>query len=195
MRIIGGKWRGKKLAVPEGNDVRPTSDRARGALFNVLSHGKPTKHGFRLADAQVFDVFAGSGALGLEALSRGAAHTTFIDHSRNSLAVVQENITACRADAVSTVQYADATMLGRSAQKSDLVFLDPPYGQALMAPTLTVLAEQGWLAGGAICCAELGKAETVDLPSNFEVLDDRRYGAARILLLMLIDPSAGSSIK
>lgn len=184
MRLIGGKWRAKKLTAPAGDHVRPTSDRARGALFDVLLHGKPRQAGFRIQNARVLDAFAGTGALGLEALSRGAGHATFMDNAAASIRIVKENIDACNAGTVSTVLKADAVTPPPASVSCGLVFLDPPYGQNLMAPALAGLTEQGWIANGGICCAELGKAEAFDPPAEFELLDERRYGAARILLFI-----------
>ena len=183
MRIIAGKWRGKRLMVPAGRDVRPTSDRARGALFNVLSHGRPTAEGWTLQGANVLDAFAGTGALGLEAVSRGAAHATFIDNAAQSLAAVRRNIADCRAEAVTAVVPGDATVPPPPERECDLIFLDPPYAQGLAGPALTRLAESGWIAAGAVCCIELGRQEEIDVPDGFKTLDDRRYGAARIVML------------
>jgi 16S rRNA (guanine966-N2)-methyltransferase len=184
VRVIAGKWRGKKLETPEGNDIRPTSDRARGALFNVLAHGKPAAMGFHLQDATVLDAFAGTGALGLEALSRGAKHARFIENTATSIAVLRANIDTCGAERVSDIHQADATNPPAAGSACGLILMDPPYGKDLLSPSMDALSINGWMAGGAICCAELGKDEAFKPPCRFEILDDRRYGAARIVILV-----------
>ena len=184
MRVIAGKWRGKKLETPEGNDIRPTSDRARGALFNVLAHGKPAATGFHLQDTTVLDAFAGTGALGLEALSRGAKHASFIENAATSIAVLRANIDACGAEQLSDIYQADATKPLAAGSACGLILMDPPYGKELLGPSMDALSTAGWMAAGAICCAELGKGEAFNPPRRFEILDDRRYGAARIVILV-----------
>ena len=184
MRVTAGAHRGRRLAVPAGRDVRPTSDRARQALFNILEHG-----GFRdgggspIRDAHILDAFAGSGALGLEALSRGAASATFMETAAPALGAIRQNVEACREEDKAEVLRADATRPPRARVACTVAFLDPPYHQALAAPALTALAAAGWLAEGAICCVELAVDEDFTPPKGFEMLDERRYGAARIVLL------------
>ncbi len=184
MRVIAGKWRGKKLRTPEGNDIRPTSDRARGALFNVLAHGKPAATGFRLQGAIVLDAFAGTGALGLEALSRGAKHVSFIENAATSITILRANIEACGARQACDIHQADAANPPNAGSACSLILMDPPYGKELPGPSLAALSAAGWIAAGAICCVELGKDETFDPPHGFEQLDHRRYGAARIVILV-----------
>jgi 16S rRNA (guanine966-N2)-methyltransferase len=184
VRVIAGKWRGKKLEIPEGNDIRPTSDRARGALFNVLVHGKPAARGFHLRDATVLDAFAGSGALGLEALSRGAKHAVFIENAATSIAVLRANIDACGALHESDIHQADVTSPPAAGKACSLILMDPPYGKELLSQSMKALSVAGWMVAGAICCAELGKGEAFDPPCGFEILDDRRYGVARIVILV-----------
>jgi 16S rRNA (guanine966-N2)-methyltransferase len=183
VRVIAGKWRGKKLETPEGNDIRPTSDRARGALFNVLAHGKPAAKGFHLQDAIVLDTFAGTGALGLEALSRGAKHASFIENAATAIAVLRANINACGAERESDIHQADATKPPAAGSACGLILMDPPYGKELLGPSMDALSTAGWMGAGAICCAELGKGEAFNPPGRFEILDDRCYGAARIVIL------------
>lgn len=184
MRIVAGKHRGRRLAAPEGSGVRPTSDRAREALFNVLAHrplhadGKPI-----LAGARVLDVFAGTGAMGLEALSRGGAHATFIERDRAALAALEKNIATLGEAARASVLRADALNMPRAKEPASLAFLDPPYGEGLAEPALTALAKGGWLEDGAIVIVELGKRDDLSPPVLFTQLDERRYGAARFILL------------
>ncbi len=185
MRIIAGRWRGKHLAAPEGRHTRPTSDRARGALFNLLLHGKPAVAGFRLAGARVLDAFAGTGAVGLEALSRGAVHTTFIENAPDALSVLRRNIEACdTAGSNSRVLAVDVSEPPRATQPCDMVFMDPPYGRELWRQATSALTQAGWMAEGAICCIELGREDAFETLPGFGLLDDRRYGAARMVVLM-----------
>lgn len=188
LRIVGGQHRGRKLAVPEGRDVRPTSDRTREALFNLLAHrdlrgdGRPV-----LRDAHVLDLFCGTGALGLEALSRGAASATFIDSDERSLRLTRQNIRACREDSRSEVMLADATALaGRSRPRGapfDLVLMDPPYRSDAADAVLATLARLGWLAPVAVIAAEVHKRTDLSLPEGMTLLDQRRYGLAKIVLM------------
>src|SRR5262249_46638837 len=159
--------RGRRIAAPEGHDVRPTSDRAREALFNILEHGHFTVDGTSpLIEARVLDVFAGSGALGLEALSRGAAHLTCIRSTATARSIMCANAKALGETARVTVVQADATRPPTAAAACGLLFLDPPYRSALAAPALTALAARGWLADGAICVAEISAAEALEPPAG-----------------------------
>lgn len=202
MRITAGSHRGRRLAVPAGRDVRPTSDRARQALFNILEHGGFVDGGGSpVRDAHVLDAFAGSGALGLEALSRGAATAVFLETGKQALEALRRNIDNCRAHDRATILRADATCppstrifldaksIGERARvPCTLAFLDPPYHKGLAAPALTALAKSGWLADDAICCVELATDEDFTPPEGFGPLDERRYGAARIVLLRFSRP-------
>lgn len=184
VRITAGKHKGRKLAVPPGREVRPTSDRTRQALFNIIEHG-----GFRegggspLRDAHVLDAFAGSGALGLEALSRGAARAIFMENAAPAIEAIRQNAAACREQSNTDILRVDATKPPRARVGCEFVFLDPPYRQGLVEPALEALAAAGWLAAGAICCVELAADERFAIPPGFTGLDERRYGAARIVLL------------
>lgn len=179
MRIVGGSWRGRKLASLGGGDaaahLRPTSDRVREALFNILINA----HGDPVTGAHVLDLFAGTGALGLEALSRGAASAVFVDDGRKALGLLRANIDGLQAEA--EILRRDATRLGASARVFDLVFLDPPYGKGLGARALAAAREGGWLAPGAVVVWEEGSPQ--DVPQGFERLDVRVYGDTHILIL------------
>lgn len=177
MRIVGGRYRGHRLAAPGDDRVRPTTDRVRESLFNILAHRDPPV----LDGAVVLDLFAGTGALGLEALSRGAARAVFIDLDPRSLALVRANVAALRAEALCEIVRADATHLPPRKLAATLVFLDAPYGRSLVAPALASAAGGGWLAGGALAVIELPAAERLELPAGFRQVDERRYGATRIL--------------
>jgi 16S rRNA (guanine966-N2)-methyltransferase len=182
LKIIAGKHRGRALEAPEGQDVRPTSSRARESLFNILAHASWHEDGTSpLIDARVLDAFAGSGALGLEALSRGAAHVTFLDNDARSIKLIGENLRLLGE--VAEVVRGDATRPPPGREPCDLVFLDPPYRSGLSAPALTALAEAGWLAPEAIVTVELAHNEDIMPPPGFQQIDNRRYGAAKIVIL------------
>ena len=184
MRIVGGRHRGRRLATPEGRDIRPTADRAREALFNLLAHGPYAGDaGPMPTGVDVLDAFAGTGALGFEALSRGAAHVTFLEQDAAAVRLIKENAATLKETAAVTVLQRDATQPGPAPRPHGLALLDAPYRSGLTAPALTALAADGWLAGGAVVVVELGKNEELDVPGGFTPADDRRYGAARMILL------------
>ena len=190
MRIIAGKHRGRKLAAPAGQTVRPSSDRLRQALFNILEHGK---HEIELEGATVVDAFAGTGALGLEALSRGAGRVSFIENNPAALEQLRQNVKVYDEAERADVARADASNPPRARAACDLAFLDPPYRSDLGAPALIALANQGWLKHRAVCTLEIAKAEQFMPPSGFEVIDERTYGAARIVILRWSDEAATAS--
>jgi len=185
MRIVGGTYRGRPLAVPEGPGVRPTSDRAREAVFNILEHG--LNGSVTLADSSVVDVFAGSGALGLEALSRGAAHATFIDTHPPALKCIRRNAGTIGAGRAVTLLKLDAVRLPppplAAQAPCNLAFLDPPYESGLAPQVLLSLARKGWLGPQSLCVVELAAKEDFTPPEGFEEVDQRTYGAARIVFL------------
>jgi len=184
MRIVGGRHRGRRLAAPRGREIRPTSDRARQALFNLLAHGPyGGPEGPMPAGRAVLDVFAGSGALGLEALSRGAAHVHFIEHDVEALRLIRRNAGSFAGEAEITVGRLDATRPGPPPRSYDLVLIDPPYRSGLAGPALRALSQAGWLGPDAVVVVELGKAESFEAPEDFELVDQRRYGAARLFIL------------
>ncbi|SFJ75111.1 16S rRNA (guanine(966)-N(2))-methyltransferase RsmD [Jannaschia pohangensis] len=176
MRIIGGKWRGRRLASVGKGDaaahLRPTSDRVRESIFNLLING----HGDPVTGARVLDVFAGSGALGLEALSRGADSLTCIEQGRKSLTLLRENLSLLQAQA--RIVSRDARRPGPGTPH-DLVFLDPPYAQGLGEKAVTALAGEGWFAPGAMIVWEEGQAPD---QSGLTPVDQRRYGETIVTL-------------
>ncbi|MEZ5939373.1 MAG: 16S rRNA (guanine(966)-N(2))-methyltransferase RsmD [Hyphomonadaceae bacterium] len=183
MRVVGGNFRGRHIRAPEGRVTRPTSDRTREALFNILMHAEwaPAFEGLRVIDA-----FAGSGALGVEALSRGAAFCLFIEADSAARGCIRDNIEHFQLFGVTRIHRRSATDLGtRPASLGapfDLVFMDPPYGYNLVPKATAQLESGGWLTPEAILIAETGSEEdTPDLP-NWSVLDTRLYGAARITI-------------
>ncbi|HLG86396.1 MAG TPA: 16S rRNA (guanine(966)-N(2))-methyltransferase RsmD [Alphaproteobacteria bacterium] len=178
MRIIAGTHRGRRLEAPADQAVRPTADRVREALFSILAH---RLGGF--AGKRVLDAFAGSGALGLEALSRGAESAVFMDKDRTALALCRRNAESLGLSENSNFLYADATKPPPTDQACGLVLLDPPYGKSLGSKALAALAEAGWVADGAITIIETDRTCPEDCPAGFEMLDRRDYGRTRILLL------------
>lgn len=184
LRIVGGRHRGRSIATPEGGTTRPTSSRARESLFNILAHAGWRDDGTSpLLDARVLDAFAGSGALGIEALSRGAAQATFIDNDATSIRLIGENLRKLGETGAAKVIRADATRPPPSREPCDLVFLDPPYRSGQATPALAALAAAGWLKPGTIAAVELAHSEDLLPPPAFEAIDERRYGAAKIVIL------------
>ena len=184
MRIVSGSFRGKTLRTPPGPATRPTSDRARQAVFNILEHA-PWSKGVR--GARVIDLFAGSGALGLEALSRGAAFCLFVETDEAARGAIRENVESMSLFGQTRVHRRDATDLGvrpgADGPAFDLAFLDPPYGKGLGEAALAKLAAGGWLAPGATVVFERGSDEAAFEVPGFEPLDARRYGAATVHFL------------
>ncbi|PIW28827.1 MAG: 16S rRNA (guanine(966)-N(2))-methyltransferase RsmD [Rhodospirillales bacterium CG15_BIG_FIL_POST_REV_8_21_14_020_66_15] len=191
MRIVGGRFRGKKLIAPEGADLRPTSDRARESVFNILAHGKAA---IDLDGITVVDMFCGTGALGLEAMSRGAAHGVFADRNPAHLKIAKDNAAAMGLWRECLMLGLECTHLAvppRAAKTpAGLAFLDPPYGQGLADPTLRGLVNKGWLAPGAIVVVEVGAEEALRGTRGFEVLDERTYGAAKVYFLRWPGPTS-----
>jgi 16S rRNA (guanine966-N2)-methyltransferase len=183
MRIVAGKHRGRTLLVPEDATIRPTSDRAREALFNILEHGSFAAGGSPLLGRRVLDAFAGTGALGLEALSRGAAQVSFLELAPAARKLLGANIAMLGETANSRILAGDATRPPRAPAAVDLAFLDPPYGKGLGGAALMALAAAGWFESAALITLEIGARETPDLPAGFSLLDERRYGAARLLFI------------
>ncbi len=184
MRLVGGRLRGKVLAAPPGKAVRPTADRARESLFNILENGRAARAtGLLLPGSRVLDAFAGTGALGLEALSRGAEHVTFIDNSRIARRVLEQNIAACKAgDSVDIID-SDATRPPPAHAAVDLAMLDPPYGAELLGAALDAMNSHGWFHDRTLIVVECSAKEPFIPPGFLETLDERRYGAARFVLL------------
>jgi 16S rRNA (guanine966-N2)-methyltransferase len=188
MRIVSGEFRGKALVAPEGAATRPTSDRARQAIFNILEHAA---WGPELREARVIDLFAGSGALGFEALSRGAAFCLFVETDEDARGAIRENVDGLSPGGGlfgrTRVHRRDATNLGvkpgGDGPAFSIAFLDPPYGKGLGETALAKLAEGGWLAPGAVAVFERGSGEPDFEVAGFEKLDVRDYGAARVHFL------------
>jgi 16S rRNA (guanine966-N2)-methyltransferase len=181
MRIVAGKFRGKQLTSPSDDSIRPTSDRARESIFNILgSRLGPVFDGKR-----VLDLFAGTGALGFEALSRGASHVTFVDTGAESRGIIRDHIQAFGAAGITKLLRRDATALGTPGTfgQFDLVFLDPPYGLGLGEKALAEISANGWLAPDAMIVWEESAEVEVTIPDGFTLDDTREYGAAAVRFL------------
>ncbi len=182
MRIVGGRLRGRRLAAPRGTHIRPTGERVREALFDILSHGAPDAP---LDGARVVDLFAGTGALGLEALSRGAAHLTAVERDGGALAVLRANLAALAPEGTARVLAADATRLPPAETPCGIAFVDPPYGARLVEPALRTLLDGGWLAAGAVVAVEHGAGEGFVPPAPLTLADRRAWGGTRVAFLRL----------
>lgn len=181
MRIVAGKFRGKQLNSPSDDSIRPTADRVRESMFNILG----SRLGPVLEGKRVLDLFAGTGALGLEALSRGASHVTFVDVGAESRGLIRDHIQAFGVAGITKLLRRDATGLGTPGTfgQFDLVFLDPPYAQGLGEKALVELAGNGWLKPGATLVWEESVDVPVTVPAGFELDDEREYGAAAVRFL------------
>lgn len=181
MRIVAGKFRGATIEAPQGLVTRPTSDRVRQALFNVLEHG-PTRFDFE--GARVLDLFAGSGALGLEALSRGARFATFIEDSAAARAAIRRNVETLGLTGVTKIWRRDATKLGDAGALApfDLIFCDPPYGEGAGEQALASAVNGGWADKGAVAVLEERADVVIAWPAPFEEIDRRLYGDTQVAM-------------
>jgi 16S rRNA (guanine966-N2)-methyltransferase len=181
MRIVGGRLRGRALAAPKSNAVRPTADRLREALFNILVHAYDDP----VTDARVLDLFAGTGALALEALSRGAAFALFVDDGAEARALLRENVAALGLGGVTRIFRRDATKLGPAhpIEPFALVFLDPPYGQGLAEKALTAARAGGWLTADALIVVEEAAKSGFAAPEGFDELERRAYDDTMLVIL------------
>jgi 16S rRNA (guanine966-N2)-methyltransferase len=179
MRIVAGRHKGRVLQAPEGLATRPTADRAREALFNILAHGEPSLDG-----ARVLDAFAGSGALGFEALSRGAGHVTFMETDGSAFAIIHANAKKLGVEKQISIQRVDATRPHKAPAPCQFVLMDPPYKCELAKPALLGLLAQGWIAPDALVVVEVAAGEAFVSPSkDLVIADERKYGAARMVFL------------
>jgi 16S rRNA (guanine966-N2)-methyltransferase len=181
MRVVGGRLRGRTLAAPKSHAIRPTADRLREALFNILVHA----YDDRVTGARVLDLFAGTGALGIEALSRGAAFALFVDNGAEARALLRENIATLGLGGTSRVFRRDATKLGPAhpIEPFTLAFLDPPYGQALAEKALASAGAGGWLSPGALIIVEEAVKSAFAAPEGFAELERRRYDDSEFIFL------------
>ena len=183
MRVVGGRLRGRNIASPASRDIRPTQDRLRESLFNILTHA----YGDPCDGARVLDLFAGTGALGIEAISRGAAFALFIDNGAEARALLRNNVEALGLGGTTKVYRRDATDLGPAhpMQPFALAFLDPPYGRGLAEKSLASLRDGGWLTHNALVVVEESKAAAMAAPKGFAELERRAYDDTEFLFLRL----------
>ncbi|MGV1014126.1 MAG: 16S rRNA (guanine(966)-N(2))-methyltransferase RsmD [Methyloceanibacter sp.] len=181
MRIVSGKYKGASIEAPKGSATRPTSDKVRQALFNVLEHGAPR---FAFEGARVLDLFAGSGALGLEALSRGARFALFVEDDAAARAAIRRNVEALGLTGVTKIWRRDATRLGEAGtlQPFDLIFCDPPYGKGFGEKALAAAIDGGWAGQEAVAVLEERAGVEISWPAPFQEIDRRRYGDTEIAL-------------
>lgn len=185
MRIVAGKFRGRAIAAPAHEGLRPTSDRVRESVFNILAHGIAD---FDLKGARAIDLFAGTGALGLEALSRGAAFCLFVEDNADARALIRTNIEAFGLTGETRIFRRDATDLGPAGNMDSyaLAFLDPPYGKGLGEKALAILSAGNWLAPGAVVVLEERAGTTIALPRGYELIDTRTYGDTEVRFIRQI---------
>jgi 16S rRNA (guanine966-N2)-methyltransferase len=191
MRIVGGRLRGRALAAPKTQAIRPTADRLRESLFNILAHA----HGDPVSGARVLDLFAGTGALGLEAISRGAAFALFVDDGAEARALLRQNVEALSAAAVTRIFRRDATKLGAAHPLApfSLMFLDPPYRKGLAEQGLLSAREGGWLTQGALIVVEEAEG-AFKAPAGFEEIERRRYDDTEFVILSFRPSAARAGI-
>jgi len=184
MRIVGGRFKGRALVTPEGSNTRPTSDRAREAIFNVLAHAEWAPD---IEGARVMDVFAGSGALGFEAMSRGAIHCLFVETDEAARGAIRDNVEVFGLFGTTRVHRRDATQLGQrpggAAEAYDLIFLDPPYRKGLGEKALAALRAGNWLSQDAVVVFERAADEDDFATDVWEKINSKNYGAAQVLFL------------
>ena len=185
MRITGGRFRGRALVGPKDARVRPTSDKVRQAVFNILAHRD--FGGFALEGAKVIDLFAGTGAMGIEAIGRGASYCLFVDDAAESRALIRTNVEALSLTGATKIWRRDATDLGTMSAGAggpfDLAFLDPPYRGNAIVPALESLRGGGWLSPSALIVVEMAQDEPAPAAGGFEILDDRTHGETRIAVM------------
>jgi 16S rRNA (guanine966-N2)-methyltransferase len=181
MRIVGGRLRGRLLAAPASQAIRPTADRLRESLFNILVHA----YGDPITDARVLDLFAGTGALGLEALSRGAAFALFIDEGAEARALLRENVATLGLGGTTRIFRRDATKLGAAhpIEPFSVAFLDPPYGRSLAEQALASARSGGWLAPGALVVVEEAAKPSFTTPEGFDEIERRNYDDSALIVL------------
>ncbi|WP_439527743.1 16S rRNA (guanine(966)-N(2))-methyltransferase RsmD [Pannonibacter sp.] len=181
MRIIAGRFKGTALATPRSDATRPTSDRLRETIFNILAHGV----GVDLDGVRVLDLFAGTGALGFEAVSRGARHVTFVEEAVEPRGLIRRNMETMGLNGLAKILRRDATKLGPAGtiEPFDLVFADPPYDKGMGELALASAREGGWLASGAICVLEERANAAIAIPQGFELIDQRSAGDSQVLFL------------
>jgi 16S rRNA (guanine966-N2)-methyltransferase len=190
MRIVGGRLKGRALITPSSRAIRPTSERLRESIFDILEHRFPG----RIEGARVVDLFAGTGALAIEALSRGARFALFVDNGAEARALLRANVEALALGGMTRIWRADATKLGAAPAGGPfaLAFLDPPYGQGLAGPALASLIEGGWLEPDALCVVEEAAKAAIAAPTGLAPVDERVYGDTKIAIFQRDEGDARS---
>ncbi|HEY1783677.1 MAG TPA: 16S rRNA (guanine(966)-N(2))-methyltransferase RsmD [Roseiarcus sp.] len=188
MRIVGGRLKGRALSAPQSRAIRPTSERLRESIFDILEHRFPG----HIEGARVVDLFAGTGALAIEALSRGARFALFVDNGAQARALLRANVEALALGGVTRIWRADAAKLGSAPAGGPfaLAFLDPPYGKGLAGPTLASLLAGGWLEANALCVIEEDAKAEIASPSGLALIDERIYGDTKIAIFQATAPTA-----
>ncbi|MBL8573599.1 MAG: 16S rRNA (guanine(966)-N(2))-methyltransferase RsmD [Hyphomicrobiaceae bacterium] len=183
MRIVGGAFKGTALSAPKSMAIRPTTDRLRESVFNILAHGL----GDPVSEARVLDLFAGTGALGLEALSRGARYCIFVEEAAEARGLIRANVEVTRQTGTTKIWRRDATRMGPCSpmEPFDLVFADPPYGKGLGEQALASALAGGWLKPGATVVWEEAADAAVTIPDGFELVDEREQGESRVRFLVV----------
>ncbi|MGB8278101.1 MAG: 16S rRNA (guanine(966)-N(2))-methyltransferase RsmD [Methylovirgula sp.] len=186
MRIVGGRLKGRALHGPATHDIRPTSDRLRETIFNILAHA----YADPVEGASVIDLFAGTGAMGCEAISRGARRALFVDEGAKARALIRANVDALGLGGATKIFRRDARKLGLApaGERFSLAFLDPPYGKGLAEPALVALRDGNWLTKGALVIVEEAADAALDVPEGFTVLETRAYGDTQIVILRAASP-------
>jgi 16S rRNA (guanine966-N2)-methyltransferase len=188
MRIVGGRLKGRALAAPSSRAIRPTSERLRESIFDILEHRYPG----HVEGQRVVDLFAGSGALAIEALSRGARFALFVDNGAEARALLRANVEAMGLGGVTRIWRADAAKLGSAPAggRFRLAFLDPPYGQGLAGPALAALLADGWLEPDALCVVEEAVKAEIEAPAGLALVDQRIYGDTKIVIFELAEATS-----
>ncbi len=186
MRVVGGRLRSRPIAAPKSSAIRPTADRLRESLFNILTHG----HKDPVTGARVLDLFAGTGALGIEALSRGAAYALFVDDAAEARALLRQNTQTLGLAGVTRIFRRDATKLGPAhpVEPFTLAFLDPPYGKGLAEKALASARDGGWLTPGALAVVEEAVSAAFKAPEGYQELERRAYDDTELVFLRLSSP-------
>ncbi len=181
MRIVAGRLKGRRLAEPRNKGIRPTSDRARETIFNVLQHGCDLD----FEGKRILDLFAGTGALGLEAMSRGASFGLFVENAAESRALIRTNVETLGQNGKTKIYRRDATSLGEAGSLGifDVAFIDPPYGKQRAEAALTSLYKGSWLCDGAICLVEEWRKAELELPACYDIIDERELAETQLVFL------------
>lgn len=186
MRIVAGRYKGKELAVPLGKTTRPTADRVRESIFNILNSLFLKEYKVWI-DLSIFDTFAGTGALGIEAISRGASRLFVAETDKEAQSCLRKNLQMIQEDNIPVKIFSDIFQIPATQKPIDLVFMDPPYNKGFVKQGLNLLIEKGWIGKETICVIEVDRSEENILPPQISAMDTRIYGKAKILIARLAD--------